>query len=78
MRRVVVKWTHGALGERALEQVLPSLEDFPYADIRHSAAKSLESNGSSSSITSICDLPGTTLCVSEEPDGGGVCQLNFR
>ncbi|MEQ9763517.1 polyribonucleotide nucleotidyltransferase [Streptococcus sp. ZJ151] len=37
---------HGALGERALEQVLPSLEDFPYA-IRL-VAEVLESNGSSS------------------------------
>jgi polyribonucleotide nucleotidyltransferase len=37
---------HGALGERALEQVLPSYEDFPYA-IRL-VAEVLESNGSSS------------------------------
>lgn len=37
---------HGALGERALEQVLPSLEEFPYA-IRL-VAEVLESNGSSS------------------------------
>lgn len=42
---------HGALGERALEQVLPSLEDFPYA-IRL-VAEVLESNGSSSQA-SIC------------------------
>jgi polyribonucleotide nucleotidyltransferase len=37
---------HGALGERALEQVLPSVEEFPYA-IRL-VAEVLESNGSSS------------------------------
>ncbi|MFI3284881.1 MAG: polyribonucleotide nucleotidyltransferase, partial [Erysipelotrichaceae bacterium] len=37
---------HGALGERALAQVLPSVEDFPYA-IRV-VAEVLESNGSSS------------------------------
>nr|WP_231853455.1 polyribonucleotide nucleotidyltransferase [Streptococcus sp. DD12] len=37
---------HGALGERALAEVLPSLEDFPYA-IRL-VAEVLESNGSSS------------------------------
>ena len=42
---------HGALGERALAQVLPSREDFPYA-IRTSA-EVLESNGSSSQA-SIC------------------------
>ena len=42
---------HGALGERALEQVLPSLEEFPYA-IRL-VAEVLESNGSSSQA-SIC------------------------
>ena len=42
---------HGALGERALLQVLPSEEDFPYA-IRTSA-EVLESNGSSSQA-SIC------------------------
>ena len=37
---------HGALGERALAQVLPSVEEFPYA-IR-TCAEVLESNGSSS------------------------------
>jgi len=37
---------HGALGERALEQVLPSIEEFPYT-IRL-VAEVLESNGSSS------------------------------
>lgn len=37
---------HGALGERALEQVLPSIEDFPYS-IRL-VAEVTESNGSSS------------------------------
>ncbi|MDR2464905.1 MAG: polyribonucleotide nucleotidyltransferase, partial [Streptococcaceae bacterium] len=37
---------HGALGERALERVLPSIEEFPYA-IRL-VAEVLESNGSSS------------------------------
>ena len=42
---------HGALGERALAQVLPSLEEFPYA-IRL-VAEVLESNGSSSHA-SIC------------------------
>lgn len=42
---------HGALGERALEQVMPSLEEFPYA-IRL-VAEVLESNGSSSQA-SIC------------------------
>ena len=42
---------HGALGERALAQVLPSLEEFPYA-IRL-VADVLESNGSSSQA-SIC------------------------
>ncbi|MFC4652117.1 polyribonucleotide nucleotidyltransferase [Lactococcus nasutitermitis] len=42
---------HGALGERALTQVLPSLEEFPYA-IRL-VAEVLESNGSSSQA-SIC------------------------
>ena len=42
---------HGALGERALAQVLPSVEEFPYA-IRTSA-EVLESNGSSSQA-SIC------------------------
>ncbi len=42
---------HGALGERALAQVLPSPEEFPYA-IR-TVAEVLESNGSSSQA-SIC------------------------
>ena len=42
---------HGSLGERALAQVLPSLEEFPYA-IRL-VAEVLESNGSSSQA-SIC------------------------
>ena len=42
---------HGALGERALAQVLPSFEEFPYA-IRL-VAEVLESNGSSSQA-SIC------------------------
>lgn len=42
---------HGALGERALRQVLPSVEEFPYA-IR-TCAEVLESNGSSSQA-SIC------------------------
>lgn len=42
---------HGALGERALAQVLPSQEEFPYA-IRL-VAEVLESNGSSSQA-SIC------------------------
>ena len=41
---------HGALGERALEQVLPRLEEFPYA-IRL-VAEVLESNGSSSNACS--------------------------
>ena len=42
---------HGALGERALSQVLPSVEEFPYT-IR-TVAEVLESNGSSSQA-SIC------------------------
>lgn len=42
---------HGALGERALSQVLPTLEEFPYT-IRV-VAEVLESNGSSSQA-SIC------------------------
>ncbi len=42
---------HGALGERALKQVLPSIEEFPYT-IR-TVAEVLESNGSSSQA-SIC------------------------
>ncbi|MCR0274179.1 polyribonucleotide nucleotidyltransferase [[Clostridium] innocuum] len=42
---------HGALGERALSQVLPSVEDFPYT-IR-TVAEVTESNGSSSQA-SIC------------------------
>ncbi|MEG0733955.1 polyribonucleotide nucleotidyltransferase, partial [Anaerorhabdus sp.] len=42
---------HGALGEKALAQVLPSVEEFPYA-IR-TVAEVLESNGSSSQA-SIC------------------------
>lgn len=42
---------HGALGERALSQVLPSINDFPYT-IR-TVAEVLESNGSSSQA-SIC------------------------
>ena len=42
---------HGALGERALKQVLPSQEEFPHA-IR-TVAEVLESNGSSSQA-SIC------------------------
>lgn len=42
---------HGALGERALSQVLPSVDEFPYA-IR-TVAEVLESNGSSSQA-SIC------------------------
>jgi len=42
---------HGALGERALKQVLPTEEEFPYA-IR-TVAEVLESNGSSSQA-SIC------------------------
>jgi polyribonucleotide nucleotidyltransferase len=42
---------HGALGERALSQVLPSVEEFPYA-IR-TVAEVCESNGSSSQA-SIC------------------------
>ena len=42
---------HGALGERALKQVIPALEDFPYT-IRL-VSEVLESNGSSSQA-SIC------------------------
>ena len=40
---------HGALAERALEQVMPSLEDFPYT-VRI-VSDTLESNGSSSMAT---------------------------
>lgn len=42
---------HGALGERALEQVLPSHEEFPY--VIRLVSEVLESNGSSSQA-SIC------------------------
>ena len=42
---------HGALGERALKQVLPSQEEFPY--VIRTVAEVLESNGSSSQA-SIC------------------------
>ena len=42
---------HGALGERALAQVLPSVDEFPYT-IR-TVADVMESNGSSSQA-SIC------------------------
>lgn len=48
---------HGALGERALEQVIPNNEDFPYT-IRV-VSEVLESNGSSSQA-SIC---GATLAL---------------
>lgn len=48
---------HGALGERAIAQVIPSEEDFPYT-IRV-VSEVLESNGSSSQA-SIC---GTTLAL---------------
>lgn len=43
---------HGALGERALSQVLPSEEEFPYT-IR-TVAEVLESNGSSSQASIWC------------------------
>lgn len=42
---------HGALGERALKQVIPSVEDFPY--MIRVVSEVLESNGSSSQA-SIC------------------------
>ncbi|MBF6978947.1 polyribonucleotide nucleotidyltransferase [Aerococcaceae bacterium zg-BR22] len=42
---------HGALGERALKQVIPSVEDFPY--MIRLVSEVLESNGSSSQA-SIC------------------------
>ena len=48
---------HGALGERALKQVLPTVEEFPYT-IR-TCAEVLESNGSSSQA-SIC---AGTMCL---------------
>ena len=51
VHQVVVKFGHGALGERALAQIIPSEEDFPYT-IRL-VAEVLESNGSSSQA-SIC------------------------
>lgn len=52
---------HGALAERALEPVLPSIEDFPYA-IR-TVSEVLSSNGSTSQA-SVC---GSTLALM---DGG--------
>ena len=55
---------HGALGERALAQIIPSEEDFPYT-IRL-VAEVLESNGSSSQA-SIC---AGTLALMD-----AVCQL---
>ncbi|OFW77044.1 MAG: hypothetical protein A2201_02020 [Alicyclobacillus sp. RIFOXYA1_FULL_53_8] len=48
---------HGALGERALDPVIPPVEDFPYA-IRV-VSEVLESNGSSSQA-SIC---GSTMAL---------------
>ena len=42
---------HGALAERALKPVIPSIEDFPYT-IR-AVSEALSSNGSSS-MASIC------------------------
>jgi polyribonucleotide nucleotidyltransferase len=48
---------HGALAQRALEAVIPSLEDFPYT-IRV-VSETLESNGSSS-MGSVC---GSTLAL---------------
>ncbi|MBC8838164.1 polyribonucleotide nucleotidyltransferase, partial [Escherichia coli] len=48
---------HGALGERALQYVIPSEEEFPYT-IRL-VSEVLESNGSSSQA-SIC---GSTLAM---------------
>jgi polyribonucleotide nucleotidyltransferase len=56
---------HGALAQRALEPVIPSLEDFPYT-IRI-VSETLESNGSSS-MGSVC---GSTLgCRSRPPSVG--------
>ena len=48
---------HGALGERALAQVMPSEEEFPYT-VRV-VSEIMESNGSSS-MASVC---GGTLCM---------------
>jgi polyribonucleotide nucleotidyltransferase len=48
---------HGALGQRSLEPILPSLEDFPYT-IRV-VSETLESNGSSS-MGAVC---GSTLAL---------------
>jgi polyribonucleotide nucleotidyltransferase len=48
---------HGALGQRSLEPILPSLEDFPYT-IRI-VSETLESNGSSS-MGAVC---GSTLAL---------------
>ena len=48
---------HGALAQRALEAVIPSVEDFPYT-IR-AVSETLESNGSSS-MGSVC---GSTLAL---------------
>jgi polyribonucleotide nucleotidyltransferase len=50
---------HGALAQRALEPVIPSLEDFPYT-IRI-VSETLESNGSSS-MGSVC---GSTLALQD-------------
>src|SRR5262245_63450583 len=50
---------HGALAQRALEPVIPGLEEFPYT-IRI-VSETLESNGSSS-IGSVC---GSTLALQD-------------
>ena len=60
---------HGALGERAIRQVMPSTADFPYT-VR-AVAEVLESNGSSSQAT-IC-AGDVQLCATpvgcQESDG---------
>ena len=55
MRGADIDIGHGALAQRALEPMIPSLEDFPYT-VRI-VSETLESNGSSS-MGSVC---GSTL-----------------
>ncbi len=50
---------HGVLAHRAIQQVLPALEDFPYT--MRATSEILESNGSSSMAT-VC---GTTLALQD-------------
>lgn len=48
---------HGALGERALEPVIPSKEDFPYTIVMHTE---IMSSDGSTSMASVC---GSTLAL---------------